>query len=202
MLGLCRRAGLVKLGHVALDGSKIKANASKHKAMSYGRMIAAEAALSAVAAGWLEAAAREDSVDDAEHGPERRGDERPDWMRDKQRRLERIRAARAALEAEAKAAAATKASKPKHHRGGRKPKHPPGQPKPATQRNFTDPDSCIMVGKDGFIQASNAQIAVDAAAQVIVAHRLAGTLKRPGGGGAAGECGRGHERCPAKGGLR
>jgi transposase len=165
VLDLCRRAGLVRLGHVALDGSKIKANASKHKAMSYGRMVAAEAGLAAEVNGWLKAAEVQDSAEDAEHGPEHRGDEPSDWMRDKQRRLERIRAAKAALQAEA----------PKRHRGGRKPKHPPGQPKPQAQRNFTDPDSCIMVGKDGFIQAYNAQIAVDAAAQVIVAHRLAGT---------------------------
>jgi hypothetical protein len=175
VLDLCRRAGLVRLGHVALDGSKIKANASKHKAMSYGRMVAAEAGLAAEVNGWLKAAEVQDSAEDAEHGPEHRGDEPPDWMRDKQRRLERIRAAKAALEAGAKAAADAKAALPKRHRGGRKPKHPPGQPKPQAQRNFTDPDSCIMVGKDGFIQAYNAQIAVDAAAQVIVAHRLAGT---------------------------
>jgi Transposase DDE domain len=141
--------------------------------MSYGRMVEAEAGLAAELAGWLEAADAQDSAEDAEHGPERRGDEPPDWMRDKQRRLERIRAAKAALEAEAKAALAAEA--PKRHRGGRKAKHPPGQPKPQAQRNFTDPDSCIMVGKDGFIQAYNAQIAVDATAQVIVAHRLAGT---------------------------
>jgi transposase len=175
VLGLCRRAGLVKLGHVALDGSKIKANASKHKAMSYGRMVEAEAALAAEVAGWLAAADAQDGVEDAEHGADGRGDEPPAWMRDKQRRLERIRAAKAALEAEAKAAADAKAAQPRRHRGGRKPKHPPGQPKPAAQRNFTDPDSCIMVGRDGFIQAYNAQIAVDARAQVIVAHRLAAT---------------------------
>jgi transposase len=179
VLELCRQAGLVKLGHVALDGSKIKANASKHKAMSYGRMVRAEAELAAEVDGWLKAAEGQDSVEDAEHGPEYRGDEPPDWMRDRQRRLARIRAAKAALEVEARAAADAKAAlqaeAPKRHRGGRKPKHPPGQPKPQAQRNFTDPDSCIMVGKDGFIQAYNAQIAVDAEAQIILAHRLART---------------------------
>lgn len=175
VLALCRQAGLVRLGHVALDGSKIKANASKHKAMSYGRMVKAEAELAAEVDGWLKAAEVQDSVEDAEHGPGYRGDEPPDWMRDRQRRLERIRAAKAALEAEAKAAAEAKDAEPKRSRGGRKPQHPPGQPKPQTQRNFTDPDSCIMVGKDGYIQAYNAQIAVDAEAQVIVAHRLART---------------------------
>ena len=175
VLELCRQAGLVKLGHVALDGSKIKANASKHKAMSYGRMVRAEAELAAEVDGWLKAAEGQDSAEDAEHGPEYRGDELPAWVADKAQRLEKIRAAKAALEAAAKAAAAAKDAEPKRSRGGRKPQHPPGQPKPRTQRNFTDPDSCIMVGKDGFIQAYNAQIAVDAEAQIILAHRLART---------------------------
>jgi len=175
VLALCRQAGLVKLGHVALDGSKIKANASKHKAMSYGRMVKAEAELAAEVDGWLKAAEAQDRVEDAEHGAGSRGDELPAWVADKAQRLAKIRAAKAALEAEAKAAAEAKDAAPKRHRGGRKPQHPPGQPKPQAQRNFTDADSCIMVGKDGFIQAYNAQIAVDAKAQIILAHRLAGT---------------------------
>jgi len=175
VLALCRQAGLVKLGHVALDGSKIKANASKHKAMSYGRMVKAEAELAAEVDGWLKAAEAQDRVEDAEHGAGSRGDELPAWVADKAQRLAKIRAAKAALEAEAKAAAEAKDAAPKRDRGGRKPQHPPGQPKPQAQRNFTDADSCIMVGKDGFIQAYNAQIAVDAKAQIILAHRLAGT---------------------------
>ena len=103
VLRLCRQAGLVKLGHVALDGTKLKANASKHKAMSYGRMRSAEAELAAEVEGWLAQAEAADAAEDAEHGPDRRGDELPDWVADKQARLERIRAAKAALEAEAKA---------------------------------------------------------------------------------------------------
>ena len=94
----------MKLGHVALDGTKLKANASKHKAMSYGRMAQAETALAAEVAGWLAQAEAADAAEDAEHGPEQRGDELPDWVADKQARLARIRAAKAALEAEAKAA--------------------------------------------------------------------------------------------------
>jgi transposase len=175
VLALCRRAGLVQMGHVALDGSKIKASASKHKAMSYARMVKAEAELSAEVATWLETADVQDNLEDAEHGADRRGDEPPAWMHDKQRRLQRIRAAKAALEAEAEAEAAAEAAKPKRYRGGRKRKHPAGQPKPTQQRNFTDPDSRIMVGKDGFIQAYNAQVAVDAAGQIILAHRLVNT---------------------------
>jgi transposase len=172
VLRLCQRAGLVKLSHVALDGTKIKANASKHKAMSYGRMVKAEADLSAEVAGWLAAAEAADAQDDAEHGAAQRGDEMPDWIKDKDKRLGKIRQAKAELEAEAKAEAAQTASKPKTYRGGRKPKAPPGQPKHTAQRNFTDPESRIMKGRDGFIQGYNAQAAVDEAHQVIVAQSL------------------------------
>ena len=175
VLGLCRAAGLVSFGHVALDGSKIKANASKHKAMSYARMQQAEAELAAEVEGWLKRAAAADAAEDAEHGPDRRGDEPPDWMKDKMQRLERIRAAKAALEAQAKTAAEAKAAEPPRYRGGRKPKHPPGEVKPKAQRNFTDPESRIMLGRDGFIQGYNAQLAVDGAHQIILAHRLVDT---------------------------
>jgi transposase len=172
VLMLCRRAGLVGFGHVALDGTKIKANASKHKAMSYARMSKAEAGLAAEIATWLARAAAADECEDATYGGDRRGDEPPDWMRDKQQRLVHIRAAKAELEAEAKLAADAKAAVPQRYRGGRKPKHPPGSPKPAAQRNFTDPDSRVMIGRDGFIQAYNAQAAVDGSRQIILAHRL------------------------------
>jgi hypothetical protein len=92
VLALCRQAGLVQLGHVALDGTKIKANASKHKAMSYRRMAAAEAALEAEIGAWLAQAEAADAAEDTEYGAERRGDETPDWVHDKQRRLAKIRA--------------------------------------------------------------------------------------------------------------
>lgn len=180
VLGLCRQAGLVKLGHVALDGSKIKANASKHKAMSYGYMLKAEAKLAAEVAAWLAAAAAADRAEDAAFGPELRGDEMPDWMADKQQRLAKIRAAKAALEAEAKAAAeggatagrAKRPSQAKKQGGGGKAKAPPGTPKDKAQRNFTDPQSRIMKGRDGFIQGYNAQAAVDDAHQIIVAQHV------------------------------
>jgi transposase len=177
VLKLCAQAGLVKLGHVALDGTKIKANASKHKAMSYARMQKAEAALAAEVAGWLKAADAADRNDDAAVGVDRRGDEMPDWVADKQKRLAKIREAKAALEAEARAKADAKTGNGDDDPGdgprrGPKPKHPPGTPKPKAQRNFTDPDSRMMPGKDGFVQAYNGQAAVDATAQVIVAHSL------------------------------
>jgi transposase len=176
VLKLCQAAGLVQLGHVALDGTKIAANASKHKAMSYGRMKKAEAELKAEVEAWLAAAEAADAEEDARFG-EARGDEMPEWVKDKAKRLEKIREAKAALEAEAKAEQAAKdaaqaASGKPPRKGGRKPKTPPGTPADKAQRNFTDPESRIMKGKDGFVQGYNAQAAVDAKAQVIVAHRL------------------------------
>jgi transposase len=172
VLRLCQKAGLVKLGHVALDGTKIKANASKHKAMSYGRMVKKETELAAEVEGWLKAAEAADAEEDARHGADRRGDEMPEWMAQKARRLAKIREAKAALAAETKAEAEQKAAQPNKYRGGRNPKTAPGVPKDKAQRNFTDPDSRIMKGRDGFIQGYNAQAAVDGAHHIIVAQSL------------------------------
>ena len=179
VLKLCEKAGLVKLGHVALDGSKIKANASKHKAMSYERMEKRAAELEAEVAKWLSSAEAADAGEDKLYGRDKTGEEMPDWVADKKRRAETIRAAKAALEAEAKAAAEAKvkeeaAAEEKRQAEGRKkpgPKAAPpsGEPDPKAQKNFTDPESRIMKSKDGFVQAFNAQAAVDAEAQVIVA---------------------------------
>ena len=151
VLKLCQRAGLVKLGHVALDGTKVKANASKHKAMSYERMRETELRLKREVRQWFDRAKSTDEAEDRQHGRERRGDELPDWVADKQRRIAKIREAREALEADARAA-----GKP--------------APEPKAQRNFTDPESRIMhkSGKE-YVQAYNAQAAVDCGAQVIVA---------------------------------
>ena len=164
---------MVKLGHVALDGTKIKANASKHKAMSYARMVEAEPKLAAEVAGWLETAGQADRVEDRRHGAERRGDDMPDWVANTERRLAKIREAKAALEAEAQAASAAS----REVAAARIPPGPPaGQSlpgvRPGAQRNFTDPQSRIMKTKDGFIQGFNAQAAVDATAQVIVAEMV------------------------------
>lgn len=149
-LRLCREAGLVELGHVALDGTKLKANASKHKAMSYSRMKETEPVLAKTVEEWMSQAHGADDDDDHTHGPDRRGDETPDWMANKEARLAKIRAAKAALEAEAEAS-------------GRE------APDDKAQRNFTDPESRIQKTKDGFIQGYNAQAAVDHANQIIVA---------------------------------
>jgi len=177
VLKLCEQAGLVKLGHVALDGTKINANASKHKAMSYERMKKREPELQAEVDGWLKAAEAADAAEDAAFGVDRRGDEMPDWVADKQARLAKIRQAKAELEAEAKAkAAAEQAAREKKNgdklRPGRKAVPPSDVPEPKAQRNFTDPDSRILKTKDGYIQGYNAQAAVDAQEQIIVAHTL------------------------------
>ena len=176
VLKLCEQAGLVRLGHVALDGTKIKANASKHKAMSYERMKKREAELQAEVDGWLKAAEAADAAEDKAFGADKRGDEMPDWVADKQVRLARIRQAKAELEGEAKVkAAAEQAAREKDDdkpRPGRKAAPPSDAPEPKAQRNFTDPESRILKAKDGYIQGYNAQAAVDAQAQIIVAHTL------------------------------
>ncbi len=175
VLRLCREAGMVKLGHVALDGTKVAANASKHKAMSYGRMKAAEEKLEAEVQGWFEKARRVDEQEDRELGADRRGDELPAWVIDKQRRLEKIREARAALEAKAKEEEGGSAdSDPPSRRRGRPRQRPKGTPAESAQRNFTDPDSGIMKTPDGFKQCYNAQAAVDASSQVIVGEDVSG----------------------------
>src|SRR5918993_4428166 len=180
VLQLCRAAGLVQFGHVAVDGTKVKANASRHTAMSYARMKTTEQALSAEVDAWLDRAHEADAAEDQEHGADWRGDEMPEWMADKQRRLAAIRAAKAALEAEA-----ANPPEPDDDCGpgassgmrwqGRALRGEDGGPPDRAQRNFTDPDSRILPTRDGFVQGYNGQIAVDAAHQVILAHRLVTT---------------------------
>ena len=181
VLKLAEKAGLVKLGHVALDGTKIKANASKHKAMSYERMKTREAELQAEVDRWLEAARSGRREEDKLHGATRRGEEMPDWIADKQRRQRKSVRQRRSLRPRP---AAAEAAKPRRTRGrgetqSREPQEagperapPSDEPDPKAQRNFTDPESRILKSKDGFIQAYNAQAAVDAGAQIIVAQGL------------------------------
>jgi transposase len=186
---LCSEAGLVKLGHVSIDGTKIKANASKHKAMSYKHMNETEARLKQEIDTLLAAAEKTDAEEDAQYGKDRHGDELPAELQRRQSRLQKIGEAKAALEQEAKEMAAQErveaeqklAERAEQERrtgkkkGGRKPELPdPEQAKPddTAQRNFTDPESRIMpdgANKGSFVQGYNAQIAVDSASQVIVA---------------------------------
>jgi transposase len=174
---LAGRLGLVKLEHVAQDGSKILANASKHRAMSYARMQQAEARLGHEIQALLEAARQADAAEDVAYGPDRTGDEVPTDLRGeaarRERRLATIRAAKAALEQEAREAAeairaADAAERQRRAAAGepKKPGRPPAPrevPKDQAQRNFTDPDSRIMKNADqAFVQAYNGQLAVDA----------------------------------------
>jgi len=161
VLRLCEKAGLVKLGRVAVDGTRLKANASKHKAMSYGRMAEKEAALRAEIAELLQQAETADREEDQRVGADRRGDDLPAELARRESRLQKITEAKAALEAEARARAAAE---------GR----PADDARPAdkAQRNFTDPESKIQKTSDGFIQGYNAQAAVDQTRQVIVAQHV------------------------------
>lgn len=218
VLQLCQAAGLVKLGHVAIDGSKMKANASKHKAMSYERMAKDEARLQAEVEGLLAQAEATDAAEDARYGVGQQPSDLPAELRHREGRLAKIREAKAALERETAKARAAKLSEqadelrrraadpttapqqreasmtraaqhdqqaadlddedpeppaadndlPRHT----PPTEPSGTPKPHAQRNFTDPDSRIMVRDGAFVQAYNAQLAVDDAHQIIVAAAL------------------------------
>jgi transposase len=219
-LQLCQRAGLVKLGHVSVDGSKILANASKHKAMSYKRMQEEEARLRAEVDALMARADEVNRLEDEQYGAGRSYEELPEELKRRESRIAIIKAAKADLEREAAAAraaelrelaagqqrksadpsvapderkrAAKRARKsemaardlfgdddepPAGGTGGDLPKHrlptePDGKPKPKAQRNFTDPDSRIMVKGGAFVQAVNAQVVVDGAAQVIVAQAV------------------------------
>ena len=175
VLALAQQAGLVKLGQVALDGTKLQANASKHKAMSYGRMKEEEARLATEVAALLQRAEETDAAEDAQFGPDVSGDDVPEALRRREDRLRTIREAKAALEAQAKARAGAEQAKraaqaPSGPRRGCPRKPPREIPRDRDQYNFTDPQSRIMKNADGgFIQGYNAQVAVDARHQIIVA---------------------------------
>ena len=164
VLELCRQAGLVKLGHVALDGTKVRADASKHKAMSYGRMKEKEGQLAAEVGELLRRAGEVDDDEDRRYGKDKRGDELPEELAFRESRLRKIREAKGALEAEALAEAEQAEAEGRYH---------PGVPDDKAQRNFTDPDSRIMPGPGGrgFQQSYNCQAVVDSEHQIIVAAR-------------------------------
>jgi len=168
VLQLCEKAGLVKLGHVAVDGTKIRANASKQKSMTYATMKKLENRYKTEVERWFTEAERIDQQEDELYGVDKSGDELPEWVSNKQERLKRIQQAKAELEAEAKAAAERE---PDPDKTGHKAK-PSGKPSDKQQRNLTDSDSRLMKSGDNFIQGYNAQVAVDGYRQIIVAQSL------------------------------
>lgn len=157
VLQISLEAGKMKLGRVALDGSKVKANASKHKAMSYGRMPEVQKRLRAEVETLLQAAEAADAEEDSRYGGESGDEQVAAELARRESRLARIREAKQALEERARAEAEKKGKPPET-----------AQPEEKDQYNFTDPESRIMKGGDGFVQAYNAQIAVDGDFQLIV----------------------------------
>ena len=184
ILRLCQKTGLVKFGHIALDGTKMKANASKHKAMSYGRMKQDITRLKQEIAHLLDQAEATDAREDEQYGKDKRGDELPEELTRRETRLAKIQEAKRALEEEAK-----------QNDNNDEPKPPSPSTMPmakvrtdtntagnervaqSAQRNFTDPESCIMPYQKTFVQGYNAQLAVDSAHQIIVATDLSNYTK-------------------------
>lgn len=171
---IAKSSGLIKLGRVAIDGTKIKANASRHKAMSYDRMKQEEKKLESEIAELLEQAERTDREEDQEYGREKRGDELPEELQRRESRLKKIREAKKRLE---ERQADEDRGKGRHEGDGGRPngkkgqpfKSEFGQPREKAQDNFTDPESRIMKMGNGFEQSYNAQACVDEAHQIIVA---------------------------------
>ena len=161
VLEMCRRAGLVRLGHVALDGTKIRANASKHKAMSYERLLAKRKAYEEEIEGWFKRARQEDAEEDEAYGPDDDGFSLPEDYFETLKRLSKIEDGQARLEEEAKQKVVAAGGEPEKAKVSGK-----------AQTNFTDPDSRIMHTPDGFQQCYNAQAAADAESQVIVAQEV------------------------------
>lgn len=178
VLKVCQTAGMVKLGRVALDGTKVRANASRRKAMSYDRMIEREASLQAEVDALLKEAEAIDVAEDAEHGRDDRGDQLAGELSRRESRLAKIRKAKADLEAEATQRASQKAAEKARKRGADEEQQAveataaaeTAQPDPKAQRNFTDPESRIMKTSDGsFHQCYNGQAVVDESHQIVVA---------------------------------
>jgi transposase len=157
VLKIALEAGAMKIGRVALDGTKMKANASKHKAMSYDRMKEKEKQLKEEVKQLLAQAEAADVEEDTRYGKDRRGDELPAELQRRESRLKKIKEAKRAVEARAREKAAAEGADRKQ-----------AKPKDKDQYNFTDPESRIMKGADGFVQGYNAQAAVESDLQWIV----------------------------------
>ena len=179
VVGVARELGLVKLGVLGVDGTKIRANASKHKAMSYGRMKEEQARLKAEMGELLQRAERVDRAEDERLGADGSGESLPEELKRREERLAKIEAAKARLEARQREADEARG---RHEDDGCKPtqgdgrgsrfKREFGVPEDKAQENFTDPQSRIMKTQEGYQQCYNAQAGVDGESQLIVATGL------------------------------
>ena len=173
VVSLGREMGMVRLGRLGIDGTKVRANASRRKAMSYGRMRERERQLREEIDQLLEKAQQQDGEEDERYGEDRRGDELPQELRRREDRLAAIEAAKQRLEAAQRAVDDERGRKPgqdSNPKGGQPYKRDYGEPEEKAQSNFTDPESRIMkTSTEGFQQCYNAQLAVDADHQIIVA---------------------------------
>ena len=185
VVALARELGLVRFGKLSVDGTKVRANASKRKAMSYGRMQKEERRLAGEIDALLRAADATDVSEDVRLGPEVRGDELPAELRRREDRLAAIRAAKARLEAAARAADDARGREPgqtRNPKGGRPYKRAYGEPDEKAQSNFTDPESGIMkTSNEGYQQCYNGQAAVDAEHQLVVATEVTANASDQGG---------------------
>jgi transposase len=164
VLEMALESGAMKLGRVSLDGTKMRANASKHKAMSYGRMKEKQQQLKEEVQRLLAQAEAADAEEDELHGRDRRGDELPEELRRRESRLAKIKQAKKVLEQRARDKAAAE--------GKSEAQIKPAKPADKDQYNFTDPESRIMPGADGIVQGFNAQAAVEPTLQLIVGQRV------------------------------
>ena len=185
VVGLARELGLARFGKLSVDGTKVRADASKRKAMSYGRMQEEERRLADEVDALLRSADATDVAEDVRLGPEVRGDELPAALRRREDRLAAIRAAKARLEAAQRAADDARGRQPgqtRNPKGGRPYKRAYGEPAEKAQSNFTDPESGVMkTSNDGFQQCYNAQAAVDAEHQLVVATEVTASASDQGG---------------------
>ena len=182
---VARELGLARFGKLSIDGTKVRANASKRKAMSYGRMAKEERRLRGEIEALLGAAGATDAAEDARLGADVRGDELPAELRRREDRLAAIRAAKSRLEAQQRAADDARGRQPDQDRnpkGGQPYKRSYGEPDAKAQSNFTDPESGIMkTSNDAFQQCYNAQVAVDGAHQLVVATAVTANASDQGG---------------------
>ena len=173
---LAGELGVANLGRLSIDGTKVRANASKRKAMSYGRMQQEEARLEGEIEALVTRAQETDTAEDERYGERSRGDELPDELRRREDRLSAIRAAKGRLEARQRALDDARGRVPgekRNPRGGRPYKRDYGEPDEKAQDNFTDPQSRIMkTSSEGYQQCYNAHVAVEGANQLIVATQV------------------------------